>query len=70
MNNQASAQIGQPMNNYHIKEQIRSALKEIRTGEFAEKARTFLQTLHYESERVLPEQSDNVDDFLSSFPAT
>ena len=48
---------------------IQNALLSISEGDFAEVAKDLLYVLGYRSERVPPEQSGTVEDFINTYPA-
>ncbi len=55
-------------NQVDLKESIQTALPKAADGDFTEQAAALLATLGYRSERTLPGQSGDVDEFLQRFP--
>ena len=52
-----------------IRVSIRTALYSISDSDFSASAKKLLDTLGYESQRTLPDQTGKVDDFINTFPA-
>lgn len=57
------------MNNGDLKEHIRVALTSVPNKNFLSAIRDLLNVLGYQSERILPDQSGDPEDFIQQFPA-